>query len=86
MPNPYANTRNGATIRTATLCSGRKSSAYPSGRASSIFASSGWVALAVAFSTVCLFALGLAAYPDGRGLIVGLLLCALFGRLVRGGP
>ena len=39
-----------------------------------------------AFSALCLLGLGLAASPDGRGLLVGVVLIALLGGAARGAP
>ena len=83
MAHPYADTGMHATIRTLTVCSPRKRLVCHPGRASRLLALPVVRGLLAAFSVLCFIGLGLAALPDGRGLLVGIALCLLLAGCAR---
>lgn len=67
-------------------CPTRKAAVRRPGRMSGFLLHPVARGLLLAFSAVCLLGLGLTAMPDGRGLLVGVVLIGLLGGVARGAP
>ena len=86
MSGLYSSRSGRGAICAPSSYSSRKRSGGRAGRLSRFCASSVGRGVLGAFSALCLLGLGLAASPDGRGLLVGVVLIALLGGAARGAP